>query len=164
MNDWGGVKEDQVFRYVRDTLITSVTRLGDFRKFLATILFAKEGQKQWWLFGLFWKVSLHVKTAVASIWATFGLHFYSNIWSNCSKPSSSSYGVRVRYQNETTAVLGFHFITDNDKLTTTNNKYPAGKNRVSASLCTVTDLNVGLDQKFCFCFQWSPRVRWNTVR
>ena len=29
-------------------------------------------QKHWWLFGLFWKVSLNGKTAVASIWATFG--------------------------------------------------------------------------------------------
>ena len=55
--------------------IYSVTRLGDFWKFLATNLLTKVAQKHWWLLGLFWKGYLNVKTAVAYIWVTYG-----NFW------------------------------------------------------------------------------------
>ena len=54
---------------------TQHDQIGDFWKFLAANFLTKVGQKHWWLFGLVWKVSLYVKTNVASIWATFG-----NIW------------------------------------------------------------------------------------
>ena len=56
-------------------------------KVLGNNFICKSSPKHWWLFGLFWKVSRYVKTAATSIWATFGkigLHFYSNIASNCS--------------------------------------------------------------------------------
>ena len=39
---------------------------------LSPNLLTKVGQKDWWRFGLYWKISLYVKTAVQSIWATFG--------------------------------------------------------------------------------------------
>ena len=55
--------------------LNSVTRLGDFWKFLAKVLPTKVDQKHKWHFGLFWKRAIYVKTAVASILATFG-----NIW------------------------------------------------------------------------------------
>ena len=53
----------------------SVTRLGNFWKFMETNLLTKVAQKHWWLFGLFWKGSLYVKIAVTSIRATL-----ENIW------------------------------------------------------------------------------------
>ena len=65
----------------------SVTRLGDFWKFLGTNLLSKVAIKDCRLFGLFWKLSHNVKTAVVSILVTFGKIwdiFLSNIWSHCS--------------------------------------------------------------------------------
>ena len=55
-------------------LLSSVTRLGDFGKFLATNLPSKVAPKECWLFG-FLKRSIIVKTAVGIIQATF-----ENIW------------------------------------------------------------------------------------
>ena len=49
---------------------SSVTRLGDFWKFLVQNLLTKVGKKEWRLFGLFCKAC---KTAVATSWATFQL-------------------------------------------------------------------------------------------
>ena len=65
----------------------SVTRLGDFWKFLGTNLLTKVAIKDCRLFGLFWKWSHSVKTAVVPILVTFGKIcdiFLSNIWSHCS--------------------------------------------------------------------------------
>ena len=50
-------------------------QIGRFSKVLGNKFACKSSPKHWWLFGPFWKASLNVKTAVASIWATFG-----NIW------------------------------------------------------------------------------------
>ena len=54
-----------------------------FEKFVTTNLLTKVAPKDWCLFGLFWKRSLNVKTAVASIWATFG-----HIWARFFAPIS----------------------------------------------------------------------------
>ena len=50
----------------------SVTRLGDFYKFLATNCLTKVAQMCWWLFGLFLIMSLFSKKCVATFWAIFG--------------------------------------------------------------------------------------------
>ena len=63
-------------------LSTSVTRLGDFWKFLATKFLAKEAQMIGNFLGYFEKPHSYAKTALA----TFGKNcaiFYSNIWSHC---------------------------------------------------------------------------------
>ena len=64
--------------------MSSVTRLGEFRKFLATNSLTKVAQKDCWLLGLFWKRSINVKTAediFRQLVETFGQPFYPNIWS-----------------------------------------------------------------------------------
>ena len=67
--------------------VISVTRLGQFWKFLATFLLTKVAQKICQFLGYFWKRSLFVNAAVVSIFGqlsvTVGPHFYSNIWSHC---------------------------------------------------------------------------------
>ena len=62
-----------------------MTRLGDFWKFLATKFLAKEAQIICNFLGYFEIPHSHVKTALATFWATFGKFratFYSNIWSH----------------------------------------------------------------------------------
>ena len=54
----------------------SVTRFGDFGKFLATKFLAKEAQMIGNFFVKFEKLNSYVKTALAT--------FYSNIWSHWS--------------------------------------------------------------------------------
>ena len=53
-------------------LATSVTRLGDFRKFLGDTFCSKSNPNVYWLLRLFWKIWLFVKTAEGIVWATFG--------------------------------------------------------------------------------------------
>ena len=53
-------------------VICSVTRLGDFLKFLATKFQVKEAQMIGNFFGYFEKPHSYLKTALATFWATFG--------------------------------------------------------------------------------------------
>ena len=64
----------------------SVTRLGDFWKFLATKFVKIVAKIICNFLGLFWKPNYYVKTGVATYGATFGniwATFHSNIWSHC---------------------------------------------------------------------------------
>ena len=63
----------------------SVTRLGDFWKFLATKILAKEAQMIGNFLGYLEKPYSYVKTALATFCTSFGKNwatFYSNIWSH----------------------------------------------------------------------------------
>ena len=63
----------------------SVTRLGNFWKFLATDFLRKVSQLFNNFRGYFENIILKVKTAVSTFWATFveiWVTFYSNIWSH----------------------------------------------------------------------------------
>ena len=53
----------------------SVTRFGDFLKFLATKFLAKEAQMIGNFLGYFEKPHSYVKTALATFWATFGKNY-----------------------------------------------------------------------------------------
>ena len=73
-------------------LLTSVTRLGDFYKFLATNCLTKVAQIFW---SLLWQIlimPLSCKKCANIVQAIFGRNqpiFYSIIWSHCSLPPSS---------------------------------------------------------------------------
>ena len=63
----------------------SVTRLGDFWKFVGTKFLAKVAKKFATILGLLWKMAFLYKTDVDTFWASFGENwttFYSNIWSH----------------------------------------------------------------------------------
>ena len=64
-------------------LSNSVTRLGDFLKFLGTKFLAKVAQILSNIFGLLLRTALFTLTDLCTFWAIFGENwatFYSNIW------------------------------------------------------------------------------------
>ena len=70
---WGGV------------ILSRVTRLGDFQKFLMTKFLTKVSHIISNFLGHLEKPNSYVKTAVANSWVTFGkiwATLYSNIWSH----------------------------------------------------------------------------------
>ena len=74
----------------------SVTKLGDFWKFLSTNLFTKVAQKDWWLLGYF-EIDLFMLKLPWMLfwqhWEIFGQLFYSNTWSHWLQSK------RVMFQN-----------------------------------------------------------------
>ena len=60
-------------------LVVSVTRLGDFWKFLATKFLAIEAQMIVNFLGYYGKPHAYVKTALASFWATFGKNLLQHL-------------------------------------------------------------------------------------
>ena len=74
-------------------MVVSVTRLGDFWKFLATKFLAKEAQMIGNSMGYFEKPYSYLKTALATFSATLGktrATFYSNIWSHWERQAAKN--------------------------------------------------------------------------
>ena len=65
---------------------SSVTRLGDFSKFLVTNILTNVGQTYIDFFDYFGNLTFQIKTVVATLWVTFGKKcttFIFRIWSHC---------------------------------------------------------------------------------
>ena len=84
---------------IEDLCEVSVTRQGDFLKFLPTKFLTKVSQIISNFQGYFEKAHSYIKTASATSWVTFGNiwdTFYSNIWSHCMKSKKISLVVYVQ--------------------------------------------------------------------
>ena len=72
--------------------VSSVTRLGDFWKFLHTNLLTNVAIKDCWLLGYFEKVELMKNCygyILGNLWKQLGNFLYPNIWSQWSFPTSN---------------------------------------------------------------------------
>ena len=82
----------QLINAKKSFIIISVTRLGDFWKFLGTKFLAKEAQILSNNFGTLWKMELFASICVDTFWATFVENWatYFSIWSHWSSCCCSS--------------------------------------------------------------------------
>ena len=82
----------QLINAKKSFIIISVTRLGDFWKFLGTKFLAKEAQILSNNFGTLWKMELFASICVDTFWANFVENWatYFSIWSHWSSCCCSS--------------------------------------------------------------------------